>query len=67
MKRALLLLACIAIGLAVGVAGYMATGSQWWFLALPAVMALAWLFVANPEQCMAGNGPCEPDRREAAK
>ena len=65
MKRALLLLACIAIGLAAGAAGYFATGSQWWFLALPGAMALAWLFVANPEQCMAGRGPCEAGRRES--
>ena len=49
--RLALLDICLLAGVAVGVVGSYATGSQWWYLAVPAVVAMAWLFVANPEQC----------------
>jgi hypothetical protein len=53
MQRIVLFLACLAVGLAVGLMGFFATGSQWWYLAIPGAMAAGWLVVANPEHCMA--------------
>ncbi|MDH5540585.1 MAG: hypothetical protein OEY03_14385 [Rhizobacter sp.] len=45
------LLVCLAAGLAVGVAGSLVTGAQAWYLAVPAAIAIGWLFVADPTQC----------------
>lgn len=52
-RRLLLLVACVAAGLAVGQAGQALTGDPAWFLALPVIVALAWLFVADPRDCQA--------------
>jgi hypothetical protein len=49
-----LLLACLAIGGGIGAAGWLLTGGTGWFLALPVVIALGWLFVADPTRCEAG-------------
>lgn len=51
------LLACAAAGLLVGLLGRSATGSDAWFLALPALIALGWLTVADPTQCDRNEGP----------
>ena len=51
MNRLLLLVACLAAGTALGVAGKWLTGSDWSYLCIPLVLAGAWLFVAHPEQC----------------
>lgn len=51
MWRFILLIASLALGTGVGVAGYHFTGNQRWFLAIPGVLALVWLFVANPSAC----------------
>lgn len=51
MWRFFLFMASLALGLAVGAAGYHLTGNQAWFLAIPGVLALVWLFVANPSEC----------------
>ena len=52
-RRLVLLLACIAAGVGTGAAGWLLTGDGRWFLALPAVIALGWLFVADPTRCEA--------------
>ena len=49
--RLLLLLACLALGTAIGFVGYWFSGAQDWFLAIPGAVAAGWLFVANPEAC----------------
>jgi hypothetical protein len=51
MRRVLLLLGCLLLGGFVGTVGWYATGSEHWFLAIPAVVAVAWLAVANPSTC----------------
>ena len=51
MQRIVLLLVCLAVGLAVGLIGFLATGSQWWYLAIPGAIAAGWLVVADPERC----------------
>lgn len=51
VRRALLLAECIAAGCLIGFVGQHFTGSSAWFLAVPALLALAWLFVANPDAC----------------
>ena len=50
-RRLLLLIACAAAGIGIGVAGSMWSGSQAWYLAVPLVMALGWVFVADPSRC----------------
>jgi hypothetical protein len=49
--RLKLLLACVAAGLAVGGLGLWLTGSSAGFLAVPALVAAGWLFVADPTAC----------------
>ncbi len=49
--RLKLLLACVAAGLVVGGLGWWLTGSRAGFLAVPALVAVAWLFVADPTAC----------------
>jgi hypothetical protein len=51
-RRAILLLVCIALGCLVGYAGQYLAGSEWWYLAVPVILAAGWLAVADPEQCM---------------
>jgi hypothetical protein len=63
-RRAALLVALALAGLAVGVAGHAATGTAWWFVALPIAVAAGWLFVADPTRC---EGPvCPPPGAERA-
>lgn len=52
MRRAVLLTACLGAGSAVGAIGFWLTGSSWWALAIPAAVAAAWLWVADPTQCV---------------
>lgn len=61
-RRLLLLLGCVAGGLAVGLAGLRITGDSAWFLAVPVFVAAAWLRVANPEDCAPCRRPGEPPR-----
>jgi len=51
-RRVALLFICIAAGSAIGVVGQHLTGSSLWFLAIPAVVLFAWLFVADPTACL---------------
>jgi hypothetical protein len=48
----MLLLCCTFLGGALGVVGWIFTGSQYAFLAVPAVVATAWFAVADPSQCV---------------
>jgi hypothetical protein len=51
-RRVLLLGACIVAGCLVGAIGHNFFDSSAWFLAVPAFIAVAWLFVANPNECL---------------
>lgn len=59
-RRALLLVACVLAGIAIGYLGQMFTGSPWWFVAIPALIAVAWLAVADPERCEGGGRDRSP-------
>lgn len=52
-RRLLWLVACIALGLAIGFVGFHFTANSSWFLALPAVLAVGWFAIADPTQCLA--------------
>ncbi len=62
-RRIFLLLACLAVGGAIGFVGQSLTSRSEWFLAVPTCLIVAWLFVADPTECAApdiprrGNGP----------
>ena len=60
-QRFLLLAACILAGLGAGIVGRALTGDDAWFLALPAAVALGWLFVGDPTRC---GSPGRPPRRD---
>ena len=49
--RAISLTALVAFGTLVGVAAEVLTGTQLFYLAIPASLALGWLFLANPLAC----------------
>lgn len=51
-SRLWLLAACIIGGGLIGYVGQHVTGSSAWFLAVPGLIALAWLFVADPDACL---------------
>jgi hypothetical protein len=51
LRRLAALLACIGIGGVIAVIGNAFSESQAWFLAIPAAVAVGWLFVANPTEC----------------
>lgn len=51
LKRVGWLLGCFAAGGIVGVVGSTLTGSDLWYLAIPAAVAGVWMFVANPTEC----------------
>ncbi|MBI3155775.1 MAG: hypothetical protein HYZ20_10225 [Burkholderiales bacterium] len=63
LVRALALAGSLAGGLAVGGAGYMVSGSPYWFLAVPAALAVVWLFVGTPQDCSCSETPHEPGPR----
>ena len=52
VRRLLLLLVCIAVGVAVGAWGSTWSGSVAWYLAIPVALGIGWLFVADPTQCV---------------
>lgn len=62
-RRALLLLACIALGLALGFIGQSLTSESVWFLAVPICIAIGWFFVADPNECV----KCEPPPRQEGR
>lgn len=50
-KRLIWLLASVALGVSIGFVGSTLTGNQIWYTAIPAIMAVGWLFFADPSQC----------------
>ena len=51
-RRAGLLIGCVLAGGLVGAVGRYAFDSSAGFLAVPGFVLLAWLFVANPTECL---------------
>jgi hypothetical protein len=45
------LLACVFGGLVIAVIGSLLSGSSVWYVAIPAVVAVGWLFLADPTEC----------------
>jgi len=45
------LLTCFLAGLGIGYLGESLTGHQAWYLAIPAALAVGWLFLADPTKC----------------
>lgn len=60
--RVVWLIVCLLGGGAAGAIGHAATGDAAWYLALPAVLAAAWWFLADPERCLTDESE-EPGRR----
>jgi len=56
VRRAVLFVVCLLLGCVVGFVGDAASGSPWWYLAIPGAIAAGWLAVANPESCVARTG-----------
>ncbi|KAB2310083.1 DUF2157 domain-containing protein [Betaproteobacteria bacterium SCN2] len=53
-RRLFWFLACFMLGLAIGLVGKHLTADPRWLLAVPAMLALGWLFFTNPEACLTG-------------
>jgi len=51
LRRLALLVALAAMGWVVGAAGTAVSGNAYWYCAIPAAVALGWLFVADPTRC----------------
>jgi hypothetical protein len=51
-RRLVWLIGCVAFGLSVGFAGFHFTGDSAWFIAIPAVLAVGWLVIADPTECL---------------
>lgn len=54
MKRLVALVTLLALGIGVGATLEALTGSPASYLAIPALLAIGWLFVANPQACAGG-------------
>ncbi len=52
MKQLLWMLASLGLGLLIGVLGYLATGKELWFLAVPALLSASWRFVSDPARVL---------------
>jgi hypothetical protein len=50
-RRLALLGVCLLGGAVVGSIGWLLSGAQAWWLAVPAAVAAGWWFVADPTQC----------------
>ena len=50
-RRLAWLVACVGVGALVGGVGSSISGDDVWFVAIPAAMAIGWLFVADPAEC----------------
>ena len=65
-RRALLLAASIALGVAIGAIGLALTHDAAWFLAIPFCVAVAWFTVADPTRCLPGGERTHSGKRDAA-
>ncbi|MFA6901844.1 MAG: hypothetical protein WC236_02045 [Gallionellaceae bacterium] len=61
-RRLLLLVGCVALGLIIGYIGERLTSQAMWFLAVPVCIAIGWIFVANPDECVAPK--CSPRQKD---
>ena len=67
IRRLVLFVACVCTGILVGVVGSRLTGDDNWYLAIPALLAVVWFFIADPDACQrcsqtAGRkDPAKPD------
>ena len=61
-QRVLLLLACCVAGLVIGAVGQSYTSQSAWFLAVPICIAVAWFFIADPNDCVACDSQRPRDR-----
>jgi len=59
LNRLAWLLACVLAGALIAVIGSSLSGSTVWYLAVPALVAIGWLFLANPTEC---EPPREPGK-----
>jgi len=62
MRRLVWLMACVLAGALVGYLGNAWSGDTAWYLAIPAAVAVGWLFVADPSRCEPA-GVAGPPRR----
>lgn len=51
VKRLVWLSVCVFAGLVIAIIGNSLSGSAVWYVAIPAVVAVGWLFLANPTEC----------------
>lgn len=67
-QRLAWLAGCMVAGLAIGLVAQAFGGSSAWFLAVPVCVALGWLALADPTQCMppAQRPPPPPTDRTGA-
>jgi len=65
LRRLVLFVACICTGALVGVIGSRITGNDNWYLAIPALLAVVWFFVADPSECQRCSQPA--GRKDAAE
>ena len=59
-RRITLLLLATSLGSLVGLLGLHFTDSQAWFLAVPALIGVGWLFTADPTACQPSAEPSSP-------
>ena len=57
VRRLVWLAGCLALGLAIGLAGFHFTANSAWFIAIPAVLAVGWFVIADPTQCLPAQQP----------
>lgn len=50
-ERLVWLLACVFTGLGVAIIGNLLSESPAWYVAVPAAIAVGWLFLADPTEC----------------
>ena len=65
IRRLVLFVACICIGVLVGIIGSRVTGSDNWYLAIPALLAVVWFIVADPDECQRCSQPAS--RKDSAE
>ncbi len=52
-RRLFWLAVCAAVGLLAGAVGSAWSDNEWWWLAIPAALAVGWLYFSDPTACVA--------------
>ena len=52
MKQLLWMLASLGLGLLIAALGYISTGREVWFLVVPVLLSVGWLFVSDPARVL---------------